>query len=210
MYGVHFQSKLNSWRQYCAVAEKILLRTLDDEATCEELMEKYHQEKHDAIALVKAVRGRWAAAGRESAPDKRDAIRARLNQLWEVAMTRKRRDMFGKVLIDPETQEEELDPDIHTARAVLKDMRQLDALDMPMRVQIDANLTVNTTTTRERVMGLLAKARAAALSAGNPEEPDEHDQLAVDGTGHVPQPVKLRVLGVDENGNSVIDIPEKR
>jgi hypothetical protein len=132
--------------------------------------------------------------------------------MWELAMDRPLLGMDGQP-VKREDGEIMTQPDLSTARSILKDLRTLDALDMPMRVQIDANLNLTTTTVREKVMGLLAKARAQALPqpahSGGPldAEPDEH---RVTTNGHSTNGHNgASVLGVDVDGNSVIDIPDK-
>lgn len=208
VYGTTFQATVSSWRQHCQLAERIHLRTLDAERTAHELVTQHQLSQYDAEQCVRQVRAWWAARGAEQASDKRDAIRARLNYMWELSMQRPVKDLKGQaIIVDGEPI---LDPDLPTARNILKDLRTLDALDMPLRVQIDANLSVTTTTVRERVMGLLARARAQALPqpahAGGPldAEPDEHRT-----NGHSNGHSRVaQILGVDVDGNSVIDVPE--
>lgn len=212
VYGTQFQERNASFRKHVLLAESIHLRTLDEERTIFELVTKHQLDEWDAKECVKQVRTWWATRGKEQAADKRDGVRARLNYMWELAMQRPLKDMKGSALLT-EDGEVMVDPDLATARNILKDLRTLDALDMPLRVQIDANLNLTTTTVRERVMGLLAKARAQALpqpsQTGGPldAEPDEH---RVATNGHHANGHSAQLLGVDVDGNSVIDVPEKK
>ncbi len=64
------------------------------------------------------------------------------------------------VLIKDEQGEQVLDVDVVSARGLLRDMRELDAVDAPKRMEVEHTIQMKTTTTiRERVVELLGKAQ---------------------------------------------------
>jgi len=162
---------LEKWTEYLAHAEHAYATYLDRDLAILHLQNHHGLDQSDAAYLVDEIRRRWAHLGKLDTESRRDQARGRLEHLYRIALAGKPlRDSEHKQVVDAVTGKAIVEIDVDALRRLVHDLRELDALDRPMTVALDANINLTTTSTRERIMQLLDKVR------GRLPEPKKSDE----------------------------------
>lgn len=143
------RTKLEMEAVYDDVMDHMIRLRVDDRVK-PTLVKKYNVHPQTVSKWMAEVRARLRASAKDSDhEDKRNLMRATLNTLLSMAINKSVvvRNPDGKPVIDTQTQKpvKVAAPDLKEALNACKQLRDLDALDMPVQVQTTINGETKTT-----------------------------------------------------------------